>query len=165
MFFWGERPLPLRLFREKRMSPKKKSTTSGAAGGSRATSAGASPFSKEFLNELRERLLSEREQICSRLQSSHRDLRNNSNKENIEETGSKDFIHAVDISMMGSDAEKLNMIDEALENLRRGTYGICQDCGEPISEGRLRARPFAHYCIKCKSIREERGEFDRRSGK
>ena len=144
------------------MSATKKSTKSAAAGGSRSKQASKSPFSEEFLLEVKERLLAERERICARLQSSHRNLQNNAGNENIEETGSKDFIHAIDISTMGSDAEKLTMIDEALENIRRGTYGICADCGKPIGEGRLEARPFAHYCIKCKSIREERGEFDRR---
>ena len=144
------------------MSATKKSTKSAGAGGSRAKRAGRNPFSAEFLAEVKERLLSERERICARLQSSHSNLRNNAGNENIEETGSKDFIHAIDISTMGSDAEKLTMIDEALENIRLGRYGICADCGKPIGEGRLEARPFAHYCIKCKSIREERGEFDRR---
>ena len=146
------------------MSAMKKSTKSSVAG-SRAKRASKSPFSEEFLNEVTERLLAERERISMRLQSSHSNLRNNASNENIEETGSKDFIHAIDISTMGSDAEKLRMIDEALENIKRGKYGICADCGQPIGEGRLEARPFAHYCIKCKSIREERGEFDGRSGK
>jgi DnaK suppressor protein len=44
-------------------------------------------------------------------------------------------------------------IQEALERLQNGTFGICDECGEEISEQRLRARPIATLCIMCK--REE----------
>ncbi|MEG9225404.1 TraR/DksA family transcriptional regulator [Aeromicrobium sp. Sec7.5] len=40
-------------------------------------------------------------------------------------------------------------IDAALERVAAGTYGICEECGEPIAEGRLEARPVARTCISC----------------
>lgn len=45
-------------------------------------------------------------------------------------------------------------IEEAIERLKDGTFGICDECGEEISEGRLRARPITTMCIKCKSEEE-----------
>ncbi|WP_447978274.1 TraR/DksA family transcriptional regulator [Candidatus Nitrospira bockiana] len=42
-----------------------------------------------------------------------------------------------------------NQLDEALRRLDEGTYGICEDCGEPISPERLKAIPFARRCIEC----------------
>jgi DnaK suppressor protein len=119
-----------------------------------------SRFTADFIRNMQEKLLSERQRILSRYQQSRSNLKNNSKGENVEETGSEDFIHAADLSMMGADSAQLAMIDTALENIERGRYGICADCSEPISEARLLARPFARYCIKCKSIREERGEFN-----
>lgn len=39
--------------------------------------------------------------------------------------------------------------DAALERLRRGTYGVCERCGEPIPPARLEARPTARLCVSC----------------
>ena len=46
-------------------------------------------------------------------------------------------------------------IREALERIEMGTYGICEECGEEISEQRLMARPVATLCIDCKTLQEE----------
>ncbi|MDY6955115.1 MAG: RNA polymerase-binding protein DksA [Thermodesulfobacteriota bacterium] len=45
-------------------------------------------------------------------------------------------------------------INYALDKLQDGTYGICEECGRPISLGRLRARPIARFCIRCKEKQE-----------
>lgn len=44
----------------------------------------------------------------------------------------------------------LNEVDEALGRMEAGTYGICTNCGKPISPARLEARPDATLCIDCK---------------
>jgi len=48
----------------------------------------------------------------------------------------------------------INKIQQALENIENGTYGICEECGEDISVKRLRARPVTTYCIDCKRRKE-----------
>lgn len=40
-------------------------------------------------------------------------------------------------------------IDAALDRISGGTYGLCEDCGEPIDPARLKARPWASRCLKC----------------
>ena len=45
-------------------------------------------------------------------------------------------------------------IREALERLENGTFGICEECGEDISEERLKARPVTTLCIECKKKQE-----------
>lgn len=45
-------------------------------------------------------------------------------------------------------------IKEALERIENGTFGICEECGEKISEKRLRARPMTTLCIDCKHEQE-----------
>jgi DnaK suppressor protein len=54
------------------------------------------------------------------------------------------------------DREKMliGKIKEALERIENGTYGICEECGEDISEGRLEARPVTTLCIECKNRKE-----------
>ena len=48
----------------------------------------------------------------------------------------------------------IGKIKEALERIESGTYGICEDCGEDISEARLKARPVTTLCIDCKKRQE-----------
>jgi DnaK suppressor protein len=43
---------------------------------------------------------------------------------------------------------------DALERIEHGTYGTCADCGSPIPEGRLDARPEAARCVKCQARRD-----------
>ena len=45
--------------------------------------------------------------------------------------------------------EHLAQIDEALERVAAGTYGVCVACGQPIPAGRLEARPSARTCVAC----------------
>lgn len=46
-------------------------------------------------------------------------------------------------------AEDRTAVDEALDRLRSGLYGVCVRCGDPIGVDRLRARPTAELCIRC----------------
>jgi DnaK suppressor protein len=55
--------------------------------------------------------------------------------------------------------DKLNAIDDALERIQEGSYGVCEDCGERIPVGRLEAMPFATTCRDCKTQREKRGKL------
>ncbi len=40
---------------------------------------------------------------------------------------------------------------EALDRLANGTYGICTQCGRPVPDGRLEARPEAARCVVCQA--------------
>jgi DnaK suppressor protein len=50
--------------------------------------------------------------------------------------------------------EMAGLISEALERIERSTFGICAECEEEISEKRLRALPWAKYCIHCQELRD-----------
>lgn len=50
----------------------------------------------------------------------------------------------------------LKKIDEALDRIKGGDYGYCDDCGAEIGIKRLEARPTATQCIECKTIAEIR---------
>ena len=66
-----------------------------------------------------------------------------------------DLAEETGLAIVNLRKEMLEKIDHALEKLDQGTYGICDDCGGEISEQRLKAVPFAIYCIECKQKREE----------
>jgi len=50
-------------------------------------------------------------------------------------------------SLLALQEDRLEEIDTALARLDDGTYGTCLECGRPIAEGRLEARPWMAYCI------------------
>jgi RNA polymerase-binding transcription factor DksA len=56
----------------------------------------------------------------------------------------------------------LDEVDRALEKLDAGTYGICEECGQPISMERLRVLPSAALCVPCK--RQEEWEDETLAG-
>ncbi|WP_147821205.1 RNA polymerase-binding protein DksA [Salidesulfovibrio onnuriiensis] len=49
----------------------------------------------------------------------------------------------------------IKKINEALQRIEDGDFGICQECGDDISIPRLKARPMTTLCINCKSKQEE----------
>jgi len=51
-------------------------------------------------------------------------------------------------------SDELQHIEQALESIDLGEYGICQACGRPISQERLRALPSATLCVVCKRSEE-----------
>ena len=54
-----------------------------------------------------------------------------------------------------SKREEILRIDEAIERLNDGSYGTCQNCGQPIDIARLEIRPFARFCLACKNDLEK----------
>jgi DnaK suppressor protein len=57
--------------------------------------------------------------------------------------------------LTGRDKEKLQAINEALEKIREGSYGVCEECGDKIGPGRLKVMPLAKYCVSCQSKLEK----------
>ncbi|MEK9144727.1 MAG: TraR/DksA family transcriptional regulator, partial [Elusimicrobiota bacterium] len=55
-----------------------------------------------------------------------------------------------------SDNERLalDQIEGALRKMDKGTYGLCESCQKPIPKIRLKAVPFARYCIGCQTSAE-----------
>jgi DnaK suppressor protein len=55
-----------------------------------------------------------------------------------------------------SDNERnaLDQIEGALRKIEKGTFGLCESCQKPITKERLKAMPFARYCIGCQSSSE-----------
>lgn len=59
-------------------------------------------------------------------------------------------------SLQTAETEEYQRIVRALEKIEDGTYGICIDCGQPISEKRLKSYPDAARCLVCQELFEDR---------
>ena len=77
------------------------------------------------------------------------------------ETSEVDIQEDIELALIQMKAETLNKINEALARLEEGRYGLCFECGDEISEARLRALPFAVRCKDCEEAREIAAQRER----
>ncbi len=56
----------------------------------------------------------------------------------------------------GRESVLIKKIHASLEDIENGVYGVCDDCGRNISIKRLKARPVARRCIRCKTMQEKK---------
>lgn len=67
------------------------------------------------------------------------------------EGGTANVDREIDLYLSAQARATVVEIDRALQKIDDGTYGICEQCGDPIPEARLQALPFAALCVSCKS--------------
>lgn len=70
------------------------------------------------------------------------------------EAGTDAYEEDLRLARMEAAAEEIEEIEEALERIHEGTFGVCAECAKPISLERLRAIPYARLCIRCKQLEE-----------
>jgi DnaK suppressor protein len=118
-----------------------------------------SPFSQEFLTRIREQLMAKKEDLEQELKA----IADQSPKNKAEydatfpDLGDKTDENAAEVAEYSANLtlentlEKvLEDVNEAIDRLDKGTYGICKYCKNPIAEKRLIARPVSSACIDCK---------------
>lgn len=62
--------------------------------------------------------------------------------------GTDNYEQEFALGLMDSERKLLREIDDALERIEQGTYGICEGTGQPIPKTRLEAQPWARYCVE-----------------
>src|SRR5688500_17296428 len=117
-------------------------------------------MNRDRYSELRRILEERRREIMEQVQVKIRDVRtegaNNPNQGVLDavESSEADIQDDIEFALIQMKSETLNKIEEALHRLEDGTFGYCFECGEEISERRLRALPFAVRCKDCEEARE-----------
>ncbi len=76
-------------------------------------------------------------------------------RDSVDESA-EEALYGTKLTLADRDSATLNAIEIALARLDAGTLGECEECEEPISFARLRARPMSRLCIECQEDREER---------
>jgi DnaK suppressor protein len=67
---------------------------------------------------------------------------------------SSEYLQSFEFRLRGREKTYLKKVDLALKKIDEGTFGICEECEEPISRKRLEARPETALCIRCKEDQE-----------
>ena len=60
--------------------------------------------------------------------------------------------------------EQLARVEHALSKFEKGTYGLCDTCGQPIDPARLEALPQASFCLTCKTQQVKNAKGQPHSG-
>lgn len=69
--------------------------------------------------------------------------------------GTDNFEQEFTLGLMDSERKLLREIDDAMQRIEEGTYGICEGTGEPIGKARLEAQPWARYCVEYTRMLEQ----------
>ena len=69
---------------------------------------------------------------------------------------SSEYLQSFTFRLRGREKTFIKKIDLALSKLEAGAFGICEECGEDISDKRLEARPETALCIRCKEDQERK---------
>jgi DnaK suppressor protein len=114
----------------------------------------------------RTRLLEERQRTLKAIAYLHEEQRSETEDELRELSGGSDnhladiathtYDRELDSTLEESEGQHLAHVDAALKRIEDGTYGICENCGNPIGAERLEAMPWVTLCIDCKR-KAERG--------
>ena len=107
-------------------------------------------FFKNLLNQRLEGLLSEAEKTVGDMSDDEETFPDPTDRASLE--SDRNFL----LRIRDRERKLIAKIKEALERIEGGTFGICEVCGEEISEERLKARPVTTLCIDCKTEEEEK---------
>ncbi len=106
---------------------------------------------KKTLHRLRKILLKQREEIIGGVKQIYESSKE-IGQDGIQDIGDEAAnIYNKQILLSLSENERIRVqeVDEALDRIENGTYGICEECGGPIGLKRLEVRPVAKYCVPC----------------
>lgn len=106
-------------------------------------------FFKELLTERLADLLKEAEKTVTGMTNDKDTFPDPTDRANLETD--RNFL----LRIRDRERKLILKIKEALGRIDNGTFGICEECGEEISEERLKARPVTTLCIACKTKAEE----------
>ena len=115
---------------------------------------------EEFMNPLqreyfRRKLLDWRSELLQESSETLSHLQEESLAEpDIADRASLETDRALELRTRDRERKLIFKIQEALQRLDDGEFGICEECGQEISIERLKARPVTTLCIECKSSQE-----------
>ncbi len=116
---------------------------------------------------LRKSLIQKREDIVKEAKSEIKKYISGEKRQLVETVLDDGDLSVIDLSedinlrQLSAHRDTLLKIDTALQKLKEGTYGKCEECDDEISEERLKIMPFAIYCRDCQENRELKEKMER----
>ena len=119
---------------------------------------------KKFLEAARENLLAMKQKLLGEIDSELRAEREGNKDEGMDtyDLASEERDREINFILSDRERVKLLQIDDALQRLDDGNYGVCESCGLEIGEERLTAMPFSRLCRDCQQDQEREAKSNRR---
>lgn len=141
--------------------PKVRATTAPTPG-ELAVRPGEDPWTAQEVDEARDELTGEVLRLRAELDASEvaisglmRDSGDGAGDDQAD-TGTKNITRESELALAANATSMLEQTERALERLEAGTYGLCENCGQPIGKARMQAFPRATLCVDCKQKQERR---------
>uniref|UniRef100_A0AAU2K4I1 TraR/DksA family transcriptional regulator n=1 Tax=Streptomyces sp. NBC_00049 TaxID=2903617 RepID=A0AAU2K4I1_9ACTN len=136
--------------------------TAALTPGELAVRPGEDPWTQGEVDEARSELMSEVLRLRAELDASEvaitglmRDSGDGAGDDQAD-TGTKNITRESELALAANASQMLEQSERALERLEAGTYGLCENCGQPIGKARMQAFPRATLCVDCKQKQERR---------
>ncbi len=107
------------------------------------------------IQEIRKILVSQRNALLSEAEEALNALPGQTIFPDMGDQASAEIDRSFMLRLRGREQRLLKKIDQAIEKIENGTFGVCDVCGEEITIQRLEARPVTNMCIFCKTEQEE----------
>ena len=101
------------------------------------------------LTSWKKELLKESSQTLNNLQKEE-----NSSKPDITDRATEEIERSFELRTRDRERKLINKIDAALKRIDNGSYGYCEETGDPIGIKRLEARPVATLCLEAQEMHE-----------
>ncbi len=110
---------------------------------------------EEKIQQIRLELLRQRETLLSEAETALNELPGEMMFPDLGDQATAETDRNFMLRLRGREQRLLKKIDEAIDRIESGIFGICDDCGNEIDVKRLEARPVTTMCIECKILQEE----------
>lgn len=137
-------------------------TVAPAHPGDLAVRAGEDPWTPEEVAEARAGLAAEADRLREEISAAEealtglmRDSGDGAGDDQAD-TGSKNVTREHEMALTTNNREMLYQTERALRRIEAGTYGLCENCGQPIGKARMQVFPRATLCVDCKQKQERR---------
>ena len=111
-------------------------------------------MNKSSLNEIKEKLLNERELLVEKLKGNDLSVDDSETPDPVD-LAVRNYSKNVMLAVSENESKQLALIDEALLRIEDDEYGVCQNCEKEINPKRLAAIPWARYCLDCQELVEQ----------
>lgn len=106
------------------------------------------------LDEIRDRLIAERENLVNKLKENDLSVDDSETPDPVD-LAVRNYSKNVMLAVSENDSRQITLINEALERIDDEEYGNCMNCNKEINPKRLDAIPWARYCLSCQELVEQ----------
>ena len=123
-------------------------------------------LTKKNLSELKDKVQAERERIVNKLslENPHKEVQSVDSGRDEVDSANDDIMRKTELRFATRESLYLKKLIKTIDLMESDEYGMCEDCGSPISFTRLKARPTSTMCIGCKE-ESERNELQSYHGR